>query len=889
MNKLNQFQSVIYSKDLDVICITETWLNDTISSTEILPTSYTIYRNDRINRGEGVLIAVKESIPSQICFTSDTIEMITVNMNISPKLTLACLYIPPNCSTEYQRETLNSLSNLQSNSNAVILGDFNALDIDWHTHTAGTPFSRDLCNTLHQLNYIQLVSVPTHQAGNTLDLVLTNVPQRIENIRVETNSPLTSDHYPVSLDISSAYNTRSSGTGSSTLNTLNYRKANLPALAEHLCNSLETLVPHSTSLEIFWSDLKNAITQSSLRFVPKAAMPTKQSPPWFNSHIRHQLNKVRSLRRRMNRHPTPMLAMRLSEMESDVCSIIQSAKENYIAQLTTTFQSNPKKLYSYLNSLTKSKFESHRIQQDNRTIHDPYQRAIIFNEYFNSTFTTSDFTLPPNHLFPMPSTYLSEAYITEAEVYEILANLDPTKAMGCDKIHPIVLKHCSDFLASPLALLFNLSLSTGCIPTEWKIHRIRPIHKGGDQQNVANYRPISLLSITSKVLEKAIFNKVITFVRAKLSRAQFGFLRGRSCLSQLLTSLTRIFNDLDRGAVAVDAIFLDLRKAFDSVPHTELLLKLWRIGITGKLWSWFREYLSQRQHYVHIDNTSSPLLPVKSGVPQGSILGPLLFLIYINDLPECINYASCYLFADDSKVFKSIFTTNDCSQLQTDLTSLEAWCNTWKLRLNQSKSTHLRLSLSNRTNSPHNCHYNIAGAQLQSVRSQRDLGVVISDTLSWQQHYTKLCQKAYNALHLIKRTLSASASVNLKKQLYISLDLHDLLFLVKCLQDPDDNIEINRFITFRRTCTRAGSTGRMLTINLVHTSAARHFYFNRIAMLWNVVQSSTNLSVTESLFTVKRRLITFLWAHFNSRFDPLNSCTYHIVCLCSNCHSAVRF
>ena len=364
-------------------------------------------------------------------------------------------------------------------------------------------------------------------------------------------------------------------------------KSNLPALAEHLCNSLETLVPHSTSLEIFWSDLKNAITQSSLRFVPKAAMPTKQSPPWFNSHIRHQLNKVRSLRRRMNRHPTPMLAMRLSEMESDVCSIIQSAKENYIAQLTTTFQSNPKKLYSYLNSLTKSKFESHRIQQDNRTIHDPYQRAIIFNEYFNSTFTTSDFTLPPNHLLPMPSTYLSEAYITEAEVYEILANLDPTKAMGCDKIHPIVLKHCSDFLASPLALLFNLSLSTGCIPTEWKIHRIRPIHKGGDQQNVANYRPISLLSITSKVLEKAIFNKVITFVRAKLSRAQFGFLRGRSCLSQLLTSLTRIFNDLDRGAVAVDAIFLDLRKAFDSVPHTELLLKLWRIGITGKLWSWF--------------------------------------------------------------------------------------------------------------------------------------------------------------------------------------------------------------------------------------------------------------------------------------------------------------
>ena len=252
-----------------MICITETWLNDTISSTEILPTSYKIYRNNRINQGGGVLIAVKESIPSQICFTSDTIEMIMVNMNISPKLTLACLYILPNCSKEYQQETLNSLSNLQSNSNAVILRDFNAPDIDWHTHTAGTPFSRDLCNTLDQLNYMQLVSVPTHQAGNTLDLVLTNVPQRIENICVETNSPLTSDHYPVSLDISSAYNTSSSGTGLNTLNTLNYCKANLLALAEHLCNNLETLVPHSTSLEIFWSDLKNTITQSSYALFPK--------------------------------------------------------------------------------------------------------------------------------------------------------------------------------------------------------------------------------------------------------------------------------------------------------------------------------------------------------------------------------------------------------------------------------------------------------------------------------------------------------------------------------------------------------------------------------------------------------------------------------------------
>ena len=134
-------------------------------------------------------------------------------------------------------------------------------------------------------------------------------------------------------------------------------------------------------------------------------------------------------------------------------------------------------------------------------------------------------------------------------------------------------------------------------------------------------------------------------------------------MSQLLVSFAQVFNDLDRSATGIDAVFLDFKKAFDSVPHNELLFKLWRIGITGKLWLWFQEYLTHRQHYVHLDNASSALLPVKSGVPQGSILGPLLFLIYINDLPECINYASCRSFADDAKLLKSIVTSNDCTQL----------------------------------------------------------------------------------------------------------------------------------------------------------------------------------------------------------------------------------
>ena len=282
MNKFNQFQSVVYTKNFDIICVTETWLNNTVFNNEILPTSYTIYRKDRVNRGGGVLVAIHNSIPSQLCHTSNSIEIISVHLNIRPKLLLICLYIPPNCTSEYQQETLHAISNIQDDVSTIILGDFNTPDINWLTLCAGSPFSRNLCNTLHHLNYLQLVNTPTHQAGNILDLILTNAPHRISNIVVGTDSTLNSDHFLVTADILSHSNTnstRSVGTGSYSLNALNYRKANLPALADHLTDSLILYDSFSShNLESSWSALRDAITLSTSIFVPSATIPSKVSP-----------------------------------------------------------------------------------------------------------------------------------------------------------------------------------------------------------------------------------------------------------------------------------------------------------------------------------------------------------------------------------------------------------------------------------------------------------------------------------------------------------------------------------------------------------------------------------------------------------------------------------
>ena len=501
------------------------------------------------------------------------------------------------------------------------------------------------------------------------------------------------------------------------------------------------------------------------------------------------------------------------------------------------------------------------------------------------------------------------------------------------------MKLCADTLAQPLHSFFSTCIELGTIPQEWKIHKICPIPKSGNLLEVKNYRPISLLSIVSKVLERIIFNKIIDFLRPKFSKQQFGFQKNKSSLSQLLSSFAYILEEIDKGST-VDMIFLDLKKAFDTVPHEELLFKLWNIGITGPLWFWFKSYLANRQHFVSVDNNSSTLLPVLSGVPQGSILGPVLFLVYINDLPEQINYASCYLFADDTKLIKSIRGINDSLLMQSDVDSLHRWCEQWKLKLNASKCQTLSISLSNHHQN-HQCqHYSIDGAKLDSTNSQRDLGVLVKCDLSWTDHLNQICGRGYRSLNMIRRTIPPGATIILKKQLYISLvrshltycsqlwrprmvkdilsvervqrkatkyvlsdysndyklrlqslhmlplmywlELQDIMFLVKCLQDPHDCMNIRSHVSFSPSGTRAGS-GNKLKYEYRRTSNGRHFYFNRIVRLWNKLPSSC-IDLTKSFATVRHTVRAFLWTHFENHFDPKNTCTFHLVCPCYKCH-----
>ncbi|BHF63234.1 hypothetical protein SprV_0200622600 [Sparganum proliferum] len=340
----------------------------------------------------------------------------------------------------------------------------------------------------------------------------------------------------------------------------------------------------------------------------------------------------------------------------------------------------------------------------------------------------------------------------EATVRKELMTLNESKSPGPDDIPPKLLKELAAELAKPLSMLFQASFEAGCLPADWKSARITPLHKGGSKASANNYRPISLTSICCKLMEKIIKRELMRFLEQHnlLSDAQHGFRTGRSCVTNLLNCLERWTRSVDEGN-ALHVVYIDFKKAFDSVPHQRLLHKLSRIGVRGNLLKWIQSFLLDRCQTVHVGGQQSTEVTVESGVPQGSVLGPTLFIIYVND---CVSELDCgvAMFADDIKLWSVIRTADDEEHLQANLNRLQQWSKDWLLPFNEKKCNILRVG---RARSPNHMAYCLNGIPLQEVDSQKDLGVWITTSLKPSLHCTKIAKSAMSVLYLVKRTFSA--------------------------------------------------------------------------------------------------------------------------------------
>ena len=381
---MQEFQSFIYSSDFSIVGVSETWLTSSIWDNEILPHGFTIYRNDQQTRGGGVLIAVKNSIPSELLTTPGNIEAIAIRIHLVHPIVVCCLYIPPNLSMNDYSEYFQYLSDLANNQDPVIaMGDFNLPDINWATLTGSTAISNAFCDLVFELNFAQLVLQSTHSHGNILDLVLTNKEELISSLTVQSQPPLPvdTDHYIISFNIllsKSSNNLKNP----ERYYAFDFLKADIDSILHHLSNSELRSCFLYTDVEDIWNIIKSSILSSMHKYIPKYRLKSHSSPKWFTSEIRHLLNCLKSLRKRFKLYPTQNNLNHLKSAESNLQHKISKTKADYEQAFVNNCSSDQSKLYQYINSITRSRTTPLVMHYDTVSASSSFDKACLFNDFF---------------------------------------------------------------------------------------------------------------------------------------------------------------------------------------------------------------------------------------------------------------------------------------------------------------------------------------------------------------------------------------------------------------------------------------------------------------------------------------------------------------------------
>lgn len=369
----------------------------------------------------------------------------------------------------------------------------------------------------------------------------------------------------------------------------------------------------------------------------------------------------------------------------------------------------------------------------------------------------------------------------------MLQQIDTSKAVGPDGLSPFILKNCHSIIAQYLCVIYETTLNTGVVPHDWKITNVVPVHKSGDKKLFENYRPMSLTAICCKLFEHIIYSETVKYLESInfFTPSQHGFRNGRSCITQLVEFQHYFAQSLDSNA-QVDAVFLDFRKAFDTVPHNLLEFAMLSANINPKVIIWINGYLNGLQQSVVINGSKSSAVNVTSGVPQGSVLGPLLFLIYINSIVDGVT-SPIKLFGDHCVVFREIKSRKDAEILQNDLCRISTWCQNWKLSLNVRKCC--CVSFTNRIRKV-DITYEINNSIISNESHYKYLGVYFSDNFKWIKHIDMTVTKAGRMLYFIRRNFR-QASQTVKQTLYL-MYVRSILDYACVIWDPHQQYLIDR-------------------------------------------------------------------------------------------------
>ena len=777
--KLSTFNNSFSGQSYDVISITETWLHDGINDAEILPNcSYDIYRRDRNHEtsmkgsGGGIMLAVHKNFPSVRRFDLETVaEILWIEIPIDNvrKALIGTLYLPIQNEIVLQAVE-NSISKVNETAKCgdtiIMLGDYNMDDISWRMSSdcqyAVVDNITDICamsdrfleiinvNSLHQYNTLPTTELTRDRStvnNHILDLVIAN---ELDSVRIDIVENATSSTHKA-LEITARLNVNQSITRSERV-AYNFKNADW--------DNIFCLLSC-----IFWSDWRsfNSVNDAFDHFydvlhaVIKESIPTfkirdKKFPSWYSKELIILVkNKERSRRKYImnGRDKTSDAYSSFSKLRK---TIKKKQKQDYAVHISSVecdIKRNPKRFWSHAKSLKSSKSLPNTMKY-RETVYNTTESILkAFCLFFKSVFINFDQSAMP-HCEPCYTSAFVMPHIKYEDVRNILRSLESSTSSGYDNISATFLIKCSNLLCKPLADLFNFSLSRGEYPDILKRDNVVPIFKGkGNKNSVECYRGISIQPIVAKVFEGFINRALRQHINFLIDDNQHGFLKSKSCVTNLAVYTDFISKSLDKKS-QTHTIYTDFQKAFDVVPHKLLLLKLNRkFGIESNVFRWFESYLYGRFQRVVNNGVHSDWYSVTSGVPQGSKLGPTLFLMYINDIFMCVRHSQLLLFADDCKIFKEIVDNNDCELLQQDLNRIYDWCKKWQMKLHPEKCFFMNFSLK-RSNDIVN-EYSIGDTNLSHVFEMKDLGVYFTPNLNFNLHIKKITSKSLQMLGFIKR------------------------------------------------------------------------------------------------------------------------------------------
>ena len=756
---LNDLSCTLSDTTMDIVILTETWCNEAISSAILQIPGYYIDDNLRKDRtdtmngcGGGIIVYVRNGLTilssdissdfNQYC----NFDVLTEDSNSDP-INITAVYRSPNSTLTNTEKLCNIVSDMKNNS--ILIGDINLPKIDWENCTADSKGRNFLEAT--QTNFVsQMIDFPTHNKGNILDLLLTKKPEKIASI-TDIGPIGNSDHTSIVIEFyHRCIETKT------VQYIYDWNKANEQGLVTEMGRIDWSAELSGLNTEDSWKSLQFKIQDLTDKYVPKKVRRSTHKPLWLNRKVLRASRRKQRLYNKYKESKSPVDYKSFRDSVKEVKKLVRNAKKSFEQKLARNPKQNVKSFNGYVKSRTKARSGVGPLKNNGNTVTDDKEMANILNTFFASVFTIDDGNNGPP-ITPADCNQLEYINFSAVEIKTKIDKLKPASAPGNDNITVKQLQLLRDQVCVPLEIIFTRSLESGEVPQSWREANVTPIFKKGTKSSASNYRPVSLTSICGKIMESLLCDKMVQHLTDQnlINSSQHGFLKNKSCLTNLLEFMELVTSKFDDGN-ALDLIYLDFAKAFDKVPKRRLIKKTQALGISGKLLAWIDSWLSNRLQRVVINGFASDWAAVLSGVPQGSILGPLLFLVYINDIDSAVMMVINIIrkFADDTKVAHTVNSEQDRKTLQSCLDNLVKWSQNWGMEFNIPKCKVIHVGKKN-----HRFSYFMNGIEVTKTNQEKDIGVMTHESLKPSSQCLLAAKKANFVLGQISRAFHYRDSV----------------------------------------------------------------------------------------------------------------------------------